>query len=92
MRASSVVALGLAALLSAPFEVAKSGAAGFGVQVATPDYYFDYYARDYNGGDLITRFVVPAEPRAWISCHRRQETVTVPSQDGATREIRVTRC
>jgi hypothetical protein len=72
----------------------------FGVQVdsfvASPfdycSYSFGYSAANYSGGDLLTRFAFPAEPRAWTSCHRNHETVTIPSEDGGTREVSVTRC
>jgi hypothetical protein len=34
---------------------------------------------------------VPEPPRA-LSCHHSQETVTVPSEEGGTRQITITRC
>jgi hypothetical protein len=34
---------------------------------------------------------VPLPPQA-LTCHRSQQTVTVPSEEGGTRKITVTRC
>ena len=52
-----------------------------------------YVSERYDRPEIrVTRFFLPAEPRAWMNCHHSQETVTVPSEDGGTREVSVTRC
>src|SRR5512136_1466192 len=51
-----------------------------------------YFAPDYVSDVLLERFVSPAEPPRVLNCRRTQETVTVPAEDGGTRELRITRC
>ena len=41
---------------------------------------------------LRVGFVAPLEPPYALSCQHSLETVKVPSEDGGTREIRITRC
>jgi hypothetical protein len=45
-----------------------------------------------NGGDLPPTLAVPPPPPYELSCERSHETVTVVSDDGGTRAIKVTRC
>jgi hypothetical protein len=59
----------------------------FGVAWAPYPY---YGAPDYLSGDLVDATVSPPEPM--LTCKRSQQTVTVPSWDGGTKEVRVTRC
>jgi len=59
----------------------------FGVAWAPYPY---YGAPDYLRGDLVDATVSP--PEAMLTCKRSQQTVTVPSLDGGTKEVRVTRC
>ena len=59
----------------------------FGVAWAPYPY---YGAPDYLSGDLVDATVSP--PESMLTCKRRQQTVTVPSWDGGTKEVRVTRC
>ncbi len=59
-----------------------------------PDYGYDYgpnYGYDYDVTSVTPPPVtfVPEPPRAPIIC---RETVTVPSEDGGTRQIRIIRC
>jgi hypothetical protein len=67
----------------------RSPSYGYGTGfVSTP-----YYAPDYVGSDAIERAAaLPPEPLRVMDCHRSQQTVTVPSEQGGTREITVTRC
>jgi hypothetical protein len=62
-----------------------------GVGVSTPYYDYDYAPDDIGsnqlGGIVSTR---PEPPRAL--CQHSEETVTVKSEDGGTREIRIIRC
>jgi hypothetical protein len=51
-----------------------------------------YYGPPYIGDAPIQTFVAPPEPPHALSCSRGQATVTVPSADGRTREIKITRC
>jgi hypothetical protein len=51
-----------------------------------------YGAPDDVTGDLVETNVAPPEPPAMLTCKRSQQAVTVPSRDGGTREVRVTRC
>ena len=59
----------------------------FGVAWAPYPY---YGAPDYLRGDLVDATVSP--PEAMLTCKRSQQTLTVPSLDGGTKEVRVTRC
>lgn len=43
-------------------------------------------------GDMVEIIVAPPEPPAMLTCKRSQQAVNVPSWDGGTREVRVTRC
>jgi hypothetical protein len=47
-------------------------------------------APDYLSGDPVDAIVLPPEPM--LTCKRSQQTVTVPSRDGGTKEVRITRC
>ena len=51
-----------------------------------------YYGPDYFGEAPLQMFVAPSEPPHSLDCKRSQSTVTVPSEDGGTRQIIVTRC
>lgn len=50
-----------------------------------------YFGPDYVGGPPQT-FVAPPEPPPALHCKRSRTTVTVPSADGGTRKVVVTRC
>jgi hypothetical protein len=54
---------------------------------------YPYFEPDYVNGTPPTDVVysVPQPPRA-LNCHRSIETLTVPSEDNGTREIKITRC
>lgn len=52
-----------------------------------------YDAPDFIGSaQLIGIASPPREPARVLTCRHSQETVTVASEDGGTREIRITRC
>jgi len=61
-----------------------------------PDYsmpdYSNYYIDPIGAFSMFQRLdpYIPLPPP--LSCHRSQETKTVPSEDGGEREIRITRC
>ena len=67
--------------------------AGGAVTVAPYGYaYGAYDAPSYvDIGPPVVAETPPAPPRV-LTCQRREETVTVPSEYGGVREIRVTRC
>lgn len=45
------------------------------------------------GDNVIEKFILPPEPPRALTCHRSQETVTVPADDGGpAKQIVVTRC
>jgi hypothetical protein len=50
------------------------------------------YQPTYPTEPPLQMFVLPPEPPPALDCHRSHETVTVPSEDGGTREIKITRC
>jgi hypothetical protein len=60
----------------------------FGGLVAVPPYASDNIVTYVTPETVV---FVPEPPRA-LSCHRSQQTVTVPSEAGGTREITITRC
>jgi hypothetical protein len=61
--------------------------------VAWAPYWAPYYgAPDYLSGDLVDASVSSPEPPAMLTCKRSQQVVNVPSWDGGTREVRITRC
>lgn len=49
------------------------------------------YVSDYVGATPFQTLVPPTPPFA-LSCQHSEETKTVPSEDGGTREIKITRC
>jgi hypothetical protein len=51
-----------------------------------------YGAPDDVTAGLAETNVAPPELPAMLTCKRSQQAVTVPSWDGGTREVRVTRC
>jgi hypothetical protein len=51
-----------------------------------------YVAPDYGSDDLVEATAPPPEPPTMLTCKRREEVVIVPSRDGGTREVRITRC
>ena len=51
-----------------------------------------YYGPDDIGEGPLRTFVASPEPPHALSCDRSEAMVTVPSEDGGTREIKVTRC
>jgi hypothetical protein len=51
-----------------------------------------YGGPDYAGGELVEADAAPPGPPSMLSCKRSQQAVTVPSWDGGTKEVRVTRC
>jgi hypothetical protein len=61
----------------------------YGGYLSTAPY---YYGHDYVGEGPLTTFITPPEPPRSLDCKRSQTTVTVPSEDGGTRQITVTRC
>ena len=61
--------------------------------VAWAPYWAPYYgAPDYLTGDPVDATASPPEPPTMLTCKRSQQTVTVPSWDGGTKEVRITRC
>jgi hypothetical protein len=55
--------------------------------------YWPYEANNYAIGPTSTPVVlVQPQPPAALACQRSQEVVTVPSEEGGTRPITVTRC
>jgi hypothetical protein len=60
----------------------------YGGVVAVPPYGYDNII---NYAAPATIVYVPEPPQA-LSCHRSQDTVTVPSETGGTSKITVTRC
>jgi hypothetical protein len=60
----------------------------YGGVVAVPPYASD---NTVSYAAPTTVVYVPEPPRA-LSCHRSQETVTVPSETGGTSKITITRC
>jgi hypothetical protein len=61
-----------------------------------PYYGYDYVPTDAYGDMDITTYpetvgFVPEPPRAPV-CHRSEEIVTVPSEGGGTRQIKIIRC
>jgi len=57
----------------------------------TPDY-SNYYIDPFGAFSLLQRLDPYIPPPPPLSCHRSQETKTVPSEGGGEREIRITRC
>jgi hypothetical protein len=51
-----------------------------------------YFVPAFFGNGLPERYEPPVEPPHVVSCKRNQQTVTVPSESGGTRDVRVTRC
>ena len=97
----------VALLLSTPTEVAaKSTGIGTGARHpgvhrgayrAAPwvgGYAFaPYYSPDYVGdGRSVVIVLPPPEPPYRLTCGRSRETMIVPSEDGGSREIGITRC
>jgi hypothetical protein len=98
------VAVSLIALLLIPIAaVARSGGVGFG----SPHRYRAFNTFPYGGfvtgmvssvsyGDsnippLQARELPPDPPRV-LTCHRSQETITVPVESGGEQPVRITRC
>jgi hypothetical protein len=54
--------------------------------------YWPYEASNTTGSAPPVFVFVQPQPPAAIACSRSQEVVTVPSEDGGTRPITVTRC
>ena len=52
---------------------------------------YDFWSNG-SGGDLPATLAIPPAPPYELSCERSYETVTVTSDNGGTREIKVTRC
>jgi hypothetical protein len=106
--ASAAIILSLVMLLLAPSDIsAKSGSIGMAHRrsgfhshrhdgLRKPPLYGGYATTaPYDGPDFIGQgpfqtFVTPPEPRYSLICKRSQ--ATVPSEDGGTRQILVTRC
>jgi len=70
---------------------------GFGLGYAsnfyTPyDYTPNYFIEPAGDVSLLQRIDPYIPPPPPLSCHHSQETVTVPSEDGGDRQIRITRC
>lgn len=60
-------------------------------------YYYDYFPTDAFGGIDTTAYPggtvgFGPEPILAPVCHRSEEIVRVPSEDGGTRQIKITRC
>ncbi len=53
---------------------------------------YPYYTAYGVGQDVIQKVVLPPEPPRALTCQRSQQTVTVPTDEGGTRQITVTRC
>jgi hypothetical protein len=67
--------------------------AGGAVSVAPYGYsYGAYDAPGYVDSGPPAVAETPSAPPRVLNCQRREETVTVPSESGGVREIRVTRC
>jgi len=70
---------------------------GFGVGYASSfyspyDYTPNYYTEPVGDISLPQRLDPYIPPPPPLSCHHSQETITVPSEDGGDRQIRITRC
>ena len=95
-------ALGLAGL---PIEVSAKGIGGHGFHAG---HHHRAFAYGPYGGLVITGKAIGSEPVGYVStsqplgpvipptfvlqCHHSVETVTVPSEEGGTREITIRRC
>jgi hypothetical protein len=104
MRVTATVAIVLAIVLLAPFErAANARGYGFGAR----SWYFALHhpyrtgtfrrVTPYSSSGFIVippydGFIGYPETSSVPSCHLTQETVTVPSEEGGTRQITVTRC
>jgi hypothetical protein len=53
---------------------------------------YPYYTTYGVGDDVIQKFILPPEPPRKLTCQRSQQIVTVPSDEGGTRQITITRC
>jgi hypothetical protein len=52
-----------------------------------------YYSPDYiGGGQSVVIVLPPPEPPYQLTCERSREIMSVPSEDGGVREVRITRC
>jgi hypothetical protein len=51
-----------------------------------------YYAPASPGGDVVEKIVMPPEPPRALTCHRSQETKSVPTEDGSMKDILIVRC
>ena len=60
-----------------------------GIVAGVAPYYYIAAAGDV---PLLEGLDPPPPPPRVLSCRRSQETVTVPSEDGGERQIRITRC
>ena len=65
------------------------GGYGYGGYVA---YGPDSYAMFPQNSGVVESVAVSAEPPRQLTCHRSQQTKIVPSEDGSTKEILITRC
>ena len=54
--------------------------------------YYDYSPILVGDPSLGPPVFFPPEPPRELTCHRTQETVTVLSEEGGPREIKITRC
>ena len=63
----------------------------YGGLYALPPYSYDnnYIANGYASSPTV---IFVAEPPRALTCHYSQQTKTVPSEDGGTRDITITRC
>ena len=67
----------------------RYGYAYGGFYLGAPAYYGDGHIQVVPAPQILGP-VIP--PTFVLSCHRSQETVTVPAEDGGSRKIRITRC
>lgn len=57
--------------------------------------YSGYVAMPAEDPEMAVTYVTPitvAPPPAALTCHRSEQVVTVPAEEGGTRDIRITRC
>lgn len=60
---------------------------------AWPDYGYGDVPIDTSGDiEPVTPETFVPEPKRAVGCNRSEETVTVPSEDGGTRQIKMIRC
>ena len=103
LQTALVLALTAAALVvaSAPVEArwnsfARGGLRGHGYYAYTPwPYYGGYVAMPSDAQPVVNVAVPPAiivQPPRALTCQRSREVVTVPTEEGGTRAITITRC